>query len=511
MSNSQNTSPTPAGEANPANVGWPLKARLLKEESEPGHEGFSLPVGDFPEAPMPQGSKQIRTTKLDLPELCELNVVRHFTRLSHLNYSIDGGFYPLGSCTMKYNPRINEATASNPAFLRLHPLTPDSFAQGALELMYRLEKTLAEISGFERVTLQPGAGAQGEYAGIQMIRACLTDRGNPRKKILIPESAHGTNGATAAMCGYEVVPLKANAEGLVNLAEVDTFTREGDVAGIMITNPNTVGLFERQIREISDLIHERGGLVYCDGANFNAMLGITRPGDAGIDVMHFNMHKTFTTPHGGGGPGCGGAGVSRTLIPYLPTPTVEKSSKNGNDFYSLNWNLPKSIGKVKDFYGHFLMMVRAYTYISELGPEGVRKVGEDAILLANFIRAKLKGAYHIAYDKPCMHEVVFSDKIQLENGVKTLDIAKRLIDKGFHPPTVYFPLIVPGALMIEPTETESLSTVKAFVAAMLEIANEAKEPGAHAKYFAGAPHGSPVSRVNETVAARDLKLTWRDI
>jgi glycine dehydrogenase subunit 2 len=491
----------------PQSVGWPLRANLLPEESQKGHTGFSLPKGDFAGAADPVEGAQKRKLALDLPEMSELAVVRHFTRLSHLNYSIDGGFYPLGSCTMKYNPRVNEATASHPGFLRLHPLTPPEFAQGALELMYNLEKQLAEISGFERVTLQPGAGAQGEYAGIQMIRACLTHRGNPRKKILIPESAHGTNGATAAMCGYEVVPIKAAPDGLVNLAEVDAFTREGDVAGIMITNPSTVGLFETEIVKISKLIHERGGLVYCDGANFNAMLGITRPGDAGIDVMHFNMHKTFTTPHGGGGPGCGGAGVSKTLEPFLPKPIVKKSG----DQFDFDWNRPLSIGKVKDFHGHFLMMVRAYTYICELGPEGIRKVGEDAILLANYIRSRLQGAYQIAYDKPCMHEVVFSDKIQLQNGVKTLDIAKRLIDKGFHPPTIYFPLIVPGALMIEPTETESLSTVKAFVGAMLEIADEAKQENAHARFFAKAPHQAPVGRVNETVAARDLKLTWRDL
>jgi glycine dehydrogenase subunit 2 len=442
--------------------------------------------------------------------MSELDVVRHFTRLSTLNYSIDGGFYPLGSCTMKYNPRINEVTAADPNFIDMHPLTPPHLAQGCLELMYRLENLLAEISGFSRVTLQPGAGAQGEYTGIQMIRACLESRGNARRKFLIPESAHGTNAATAAMCGYEVVTLKTNSEGLLGIGEVEHLTREGDVAGIMITNPNTLGLFEREISEITKLIHDRGGLVYMDGANLNALLGIARPGDAGIDVMHFNMHKTFTTPHGGGGPGCGGAGVSKTLVPFLPSPTVEKDSQRPGHFV-FDADRANSIGKVKDFYGHFLMMVRAYTYICELGAEGVQKAGQDAVLLANYIRRRLSPYYDIAFDKACMHEVVFTDKRQIKNGVKTLDIAKRLIDKGFHPPTVYFPLVVSGALMIEPTETESLSTVESFCQAMIEIAQEASEEGAFEKYFANAPRTTPVGRINETKAAKDLILTWADL
>ena len=489
-------------------MSWPLLTKLSKDLSVKGREGFSLPKIDT-EAPAPS-DKFARKKAPQLPELSELDVVRHFTRLSTLNYSIDGGFYPLGSCTMKYNPRINEATASDPAFVHLHPLTPAHLAQGALELMYRLENELAQISGFARVSLQPGAGAQGEYTGIQMIRACLESRGNARRRILIPESAHGTNGATAAMCGYEVVPLKTTEQGLVDLAQVEHFTREGDVAGIMITNPNTVGLFERQIQDITKLIHERGGLVYCDGANMNAMLGITRPGDAGVDVMHFNMHKTFTTPHGGGGPGCGGAGVSKTLVPFLPVPTVERNS-NSTDEYMLDFDRPQSIGKVKDFYGHFLMMVRAYTYIRELGAKGVQKAGQDAVLLANYIRARLKPYYEIAYDQACMHEVVFTDKRQLKNGVKTLDIAKRLIDLGFHPMTVYFPLIVPGAMMIEPTETESLSTVESFCQAMIQIAKEAEEPGGYEKYFANSPKTVPFGRVNETKGAKDLILTWAQL
>jgi glycine dehydrogenase subunit 2 len=501
---------TPSQISTPA---WPLRTRLLIEESTSGQEGHSLPNSKTPAVQVPQTSLDRDVSTLKLPEMSELSVVRHFTRLSQLNYSIDGGFYPLGSCTMKYNPRINELTSSDPKFARLHPLTPVALAQGALELMFRLEKSLCEISGFARVTLQPGAGAQGEYTGLQMIRKCLEDRGDThKKKILIPESAHGTNGATATLCGFEVVSLKANSRGLLDIEEIEGHCKNGDIAGLMITNPNTLGLFEENIKAITDLIHKNGGLVYCDGANFNAMLGITRPGDAGIDVMHFNMHKTFTTPHGGGGPGCGGAGVSKTLVPYLPSPTLEtRTTQSGGTEYFLKSDNPKSIGRVKDFYGHFLMMVRAYTYIRELGPEGVLKAGQDAVLNANYIRVKLKDYYEIAIDRPCMHEVVFNDKRQNANGVKTLDIAKRLIDKGFHPPTVYFPLIVPGALMIEPTETEDLSTLDKFIEAMIEIAKEAAEPQGFDKYFAGAPHRQPYSKIDETKAAKELKLTWRDL
>ena len=490
-------------------MNWPNRTKLAIELSKKGHSAYSLAESEYAQAPAPTGSRA-RKSALRLPELSELEVVRHYTRLSYLNYSIDSGFYPLGSCTMKYNPRINEYTSSFEGFTRLHPLTPENLAQGALELMYRLENELAVISGFARVSLQPGAGAQGEYTGIQMIRKCLDARKDKRNKILIPESAHGTNGATAAMCGFEVVAIKANSRGLVDVEQVEELTKSGDIAGIMITNPNTLGLFEEEISKICKIVHDRGGLVYCDGANLNAMLGITRPGDAGIDVMHFNMHKTFTTPHGGGGPGCGGAGVSATLVPFLPTPTVEKDPHHP-DTFAFDFERPQSIGKVKDFYGHFLMMVRAYTYIRELGAEGVRKAGEDAVLLANYVRARLKPHFDLPFDRPCMHEVVFSDKRQLKNGVKTLDIAKRLIDEGFHPPTVYFPLIVPGAIMIEPTETESLDTVEAFCQSMITIATEAAEPGAFEKYFSGRPQGAPVGRVNETQAAKELKVTWNDL
>jgi glycine dehydrogenase subunit 2 len=440
----------------------------------------------------------------------ELQAVRHFTRLSYMNYSIDSGMYPLGSCTMKYNPRVNEATASLSGFLHLHPMTPSHLAQGALELMFRLENALSEISGFARVTLQPAAGAQGEYLGIKLMRACLNARGEKRNKILVPESAHGTNGASAAMCGFEVIPLRTNEKGLVDVEQVQKFAEAGDIAGIMITNPNTLGLFETDIERICSIIHEHGGLVYADGANMNAMLGITRPGDAGVDCMHFNLHKTFTTPHGGGGPGCGGLGVSKTLVPFLPVPTVEKEP-SGSGRYFLDSDRAQSVGKVKDHYGHFLMMVRAYTYIRELGAPGIRKAGHDAVLLANYIKKRLEPHFDLAFDRPCMHEVVFTDKIQQKNGVKTLDMAKRLIDKGYHPPTVYFPLVVQGALMIEPTETESLAQVEDFCKAMIEVAEEAKAENAFEKYFKGCPRTTRCARVNETLAAKQLKLSWKDL
>jgi glycine dehydrogenase subunit 2 len=478
--------------------------KLSVEESTTGHFGFSLP--ELALAPAPKPARP-RNEALRFPELSELEVVRHFTQLSQMNYSIDAGMYPLGSCTMKYNPRINELTASDSNFTRLHPRTPDHLAQGALKIMHQLELSLAEISGFERVSLQPAAGAHGEHLGIKMIKAWMDKNGLKKSKMLIPESAHGTNGASAAMCGYEVIAVKTTADGLVDFNQIDELTRNGDVAGLMITNPSTLGLFEPQIEKICKLLHERQALVYCDGANMNAMLGMTRPGDAGIDVMHFNLHKTFTTPHGGGGPGCGAVGVSKTLIPFLPVPTVEKTGET----LTLKFDHPDSVGKIKNYYGHFLMMVRALTYISELGADGLKKVGEDAVLLANYIRKRLQGHYDIAYDKACMHEVIFTDKIQNKNGVKTLDIAKRLIDLGYHPPTIYFPLIVHGALMIEPTETESLASVENFCKTMIQIAVEAKEDGAFEKYFANAPRTTATGRVNETLAAKQLILSWKDL
>ncbi len=485
-----------------------IRVPLSIEDSRPGHIGYSLPKNSgLPAAPT---STLARKSPLNFPELSELEAVRHFTRLSQMNYSIDAGMYPLGSCTMKYNPRINELTASHPGFTRLHPRTPSPYAQGALALMYHLENALAEISGFSRVTLQPAAGAHGEYLGIKMIKAWHKKQGfDGKTKILIPESAHGTNGASAAMCGYSVVPVKTTADGLCDIEQIDALSREGQVAALMITNPSTLGLFETQIEKICQMLHDRGALIYCDGANMNALLGTTRPGDSGIDVMHFNLHKTFTTPHGGGGPGCGAVGVSKTLVPFLPVPTVERDEDQSAFRFASDH--PDSIGKIKNHYGHFLMMVRAYTYICELGADGIRKVGEDAVLLANYVRKRLEPFYELPYNKPCMHEVVFSDKRQNQNGVKTLDIAKRIIDGGYHPPTVYFPLIVPGAMMIEPTETESLESVDAFCELMIQIAKEAAEPGAFEKYFANTPRKTETARVSESLAAKQLHLSWKDL
>jgi len=469
--------------------------------------GYSLNEKDeFPEVNYENSRR--RMSNLNLPELSEPEVIRHYTNLSYLNYNIDAGFYPLGSCTMKYNPRINELTSSFFGFLNLHPLTPVEHAQGALELMYRLENLLAEISGLSRVSLQPAAGAQGEYTGIRMIQAYHQKNNNNFTKVLIPDSAHGTNPATAAMCGYEIEPIKTNENGLLDVEKIKSLVAKNNVAAIMITNPSTLGLFEKDIKLVCDIIHEKNGFVYCDGANLNAMLGITRPGDAGVDVMHFNLHKTFTTPHGGGGPGCGGVAVSNKLIPFLPTPTLEKSSKNAN-LFKFNFDLENSIGKVKDFYGHFLMMVRAYTYIRELGPTGIRNVGENAVLLANYIKNRLSPYYKLAYEQNCMHEVVFSDEYQKEFGVSTINIAKRLIDYGFHPPTIYFPLLVNGAIMIEPTETESLETVESFCQAMIKISEEAKAKDGFEKYFKNAPINAPTSKVNETMAARLPILNWQ--
>ena len=485
---------------------WPQPTRLLNLLSVPGHMGFSIADSEFAAGEESALGDLARTSKLDLPECSELTVVRHFTRLSQLNYSIDGGMYPLGSCTMKYNPRINEVSGSHPKFVRLHPMSPAATVQGALELMWNLEELLAEVAGFSRVTLNPAAGAQGEYVGLQMMRAYLnsTASGQKKNRILIPDSAHGTNPASAALCGFEVVSLKSTAEGLLDKEAILKACATGDVAGLMVTNPNTLGLFEKELAVICKIIHDHGGLVYCDGANMNAMLGLTRPGDAGVDVMHFNQHKTFTTPHGGGGPGCGAVGVCAKLVPYLPTPTLQKNSEG---FYFDNEN-PQSIGPIKDFHGHFLMMLRSYTYIRELGREGVFKIGRNAILMANYVRVRLKEFYDLPYPRACMHEVVFSDKRQQKNGVKTLDIAKRLLDFGIHPPTVYFPLIVAGALMIEPTETEAFESVEKFCAIMEQIAQEATQPEAFEKFFKGSPKLLPFAKIDETKAARDLVLTW---
>ncbi|MFB3830201.1 MAG: aminomethyl-transferring glycine dehydrogenase subunit GcvPB, partial [Bryobacteraceae bacterium] len=421
---------------------------LLFERSSPGKRAWQLPELDVPpvDAAEALGAAAVRREIEDFPEVSEVEAMRHFTRLSTWNYAIDHGMYPLGSCTMKYNPRVNEAAARIDGLAWAHPYQPESLAQGALEVMARLEAALAQICGMDAVTLQPAAGAHGEYTGILLVRALHTRRGNPRKKILIPDSAHGTNPATAAMAGYAVENIASDECGVLDLARLEAAVNE-DVAALMVTNPNTIGVFERHIGEAAEILHRKGALLYMDGANMNALVGISRPGDFGVDVMHLNLHKTFSTPHGGGGPGSGPVAVKRALDPFLPVPRLKRSGKN----WKLDYKRPHSIGRVRAFYGNFGVMVRALAYILAYGGPGLRNATVDAVLNANYIRKKLEPYYDLPYKSPNMHEVVFSDERQAKKGVRTGDIAKRLIDYGFHPYTVSFPLIVHGALMIEPT------------------------------------------------------------
>jgi glycine dehydrogenase subunit 2 len=477
--------------------GLSLNEKLIFEHSTPGRQGYSLPARDVPEAQLP--AEMVRKEVAGFPELSEIDVVRHFTRLSTWNYGVDSGFYPLGSCTMKYNPKVNEAAARLPGFAGVHPATPESLAQGALALMHGLQTALAEISGFPAVTLQPAAGAHGELTGMLVIRAWHEAQGNPRHKVLIPDTAHGTNPATAALCGYDVVPV--GSDGILSAAMVRE-RMSGDVAALMITNPNTLGLFESEIREICNIVHAQGGLVYCDGANLNALLGIARPGDMGIDVMHFNLHKTFSTPHGGGGPGSGPVGVSSALAPFLPVPMVVREGER----YRLDYDRPQSIGRVKAFFGHFGIMVRAWAYIRSMGADGLRQASEMAVLNANYVRARLEGSFHLPHQRRSLHEVVFSDR-DLKGDCHTLDLAKRLIDYGYHPPTIYFPLVVKGAIMIEPTETESKEVIDEFCEAMLAIAKEAEE---NPDLLHQAPRCTRIRRLDETAAARTPKLKWEE-
>ncbi len=476
---------------------------LIFDLGTENHEAYSLPKSDVPEENIDDliPANQKRDEIKGFPEVSEVEVIRHFTRLSQWNFSVDHGFYPLGSCTMKYNPKINEDIARISAFTNSHPLQPEQLSQGNLQLMNELAQDLAEISGMDKVSLQPAAGAQGELAGIMMVRAYHRKNGNPRKKVLLPDSAHGTNPATSILSGYEVVSLKSNGQGLLD-PEVVKNAMDENVAALMLTNPNTLGLFEKDILEITEIVHKKGGLVYCDGANLNALMGISKIGEMGVDVMHFNLHKTFSTPHGGGGPGSGPVGVKKNLIPFLPIPIIDKK----DDWYFLNYNHPQSIGKLKGFYGNFSIFLRAYAYIKTLGKENIRKVSEIAVLNANYIRSRLKEDFHLPYESPSMHECVLSDKNQLQHGVSTLDIAKSLIDYGFHPPTIYFPLIVKGALMIEPTETETKKTLDKFIEAMKDIAKRAKEDPESLHH---TPLKSKVSRLDETLAARKPKLRWK--
>jgi len=476
---------------------------LLCELSIPGRVGFRYPESDVPAAELPQ---DLLRENLPLPELYETDVIRHFTRLSQLNHSIDTGFYPLGSCTMKYNPKVNEEMARLPGFAAIHPLQPSETVQGALALMYDLQEWLKEIGGFAGVTLQPAAGAQGELTGVLIIRAYHRHRGDDqRNKILIPDSAHGTNPATSAMSGMNVVTIPSDERGNLDL---QALREECDqtLAGVMITNPNTLGLFDENIEQVVDIIHQAGGLIYGDGANMNALLGIVRPGDQGIDVLHYNLHKTFSTPHGGGGPGSGPVGVREHLVDFLPAPIVEIVEQGDDETPPLyDFITPEnSIGRVKAFHGHFGMAVRAFTYMRMHGKEGLRAISENAVLNANYLLARLRDTYTVPFDRICMHEFVAEGRWPDAEDIHALDISKRLMDYGFHPPTNYFPLIVHEALMIEPTETESKQTLDAFVEAMIEIAQEAHDEPEKLK---SAPHNTPVKRLDEVKAARELVLT----
>ena len=486
-------------------TGDPLQPTLF-ERSRPGRgAGTRLPaapVGALERLP----ADARRTEPAAIPELNEATLVRHYVNLSQLNWSVDTGFYPLGSCTMKYNPKVNEWAARLPGFAALHPLAPDETAQGTLALLWRLEQDLAEVSGMDAVTLQPAAGAQGELTGILMVRAYHRARGDvARTEVLVPDSAHGTNPATASMAGFTTVNIPSAPDGGVDL---DAFRAAlgPATAAVMITNPSTLGLFEARVAELLELVHAAGALAYMDGANLNAMLGHFRPGSAGFDVMHFNVHKTFSTPHGGGGPGAGPVGVRAELAPYLPEPLVLREP-DGTFRLERAGERPTSIGRMRSFVGNVGILVRAYAYIRAHGPDGLREVSEDAVLAANYLKHRLAGTYAVPFARPCMHEFVASaSALKAETGVRTLDVAKRLIDKGVHPPTIYFPLTVEEAMLIEPTETESLETLDAFADAMLEIADEAH---ADPELVRSAPHTAPVRRLDEATAARQPNLRWR--
>jgi glycine dehydrogenase subunit 2 len=476
---------------------------LLFERSSPGKRGYQLPALDVPavDAREALGAGNVRAEIGGFPEVSEVEAIRHFTRLSTWNYGIDHGMYPLGSCTMKYNPRINEVAARIEGLAWAHPYQPEALSQGSMVVMARVESALAEITGMDAVTLQPAAGAHGELTGILLIRAWLEKRGNPRKKILIPDSAHGTNPATAAIAGYAVENIRSNDRGLLDLEVLQNAVNE-DVAALMITNPNTLGVFEENIMRAAEVLHAKGALLYMDGANMNALVGVARPGDFGVDVMHLNLHKTFSTPHGGGGPGGGPVAVKKVLEPFLPAPRLKRSGKK----LAWDYKRPRSIGRVKAYYGNFGVLVRALAYILAHGGDGLRNATVDAVLNANYIRKGLEPYYDLPYSAPNMHEVVFSDDRQARLGVRTGDIAKRLIDYGFHPYTVSFPLIVHGALMIEPTETEGKVELDLFIDAMISIA---KEIEADPQMVRNAPYSTRTSRVDEVTAARRPVLRWR--
>ena len=472
-------------------TGLVLNEPLLWEKGRRGRCGFSLPRRDVERCLAPAA---LTAEGPDFPDLSEVDVVRHYIRLSTWNFSVDTGMYPLGSCTMKYNPKTNERQASHPGFAGAHPLLPSDLCQGALELMAALECLLAEITGLDAVTLQPGAGAHGELAGMLIFHAYHRHKGGARSKIIVPDTAHGTNPASASLCGYTSIPIASNEKGVLS-PEAVAAVMDDQTCGIMVTNPNTLGLFEENIKAIADIVHAKGGLVYCDGANMNAVLGMAHMGNMGVDVLHLNLHKTFSTPHGGGGPGAGPVCVARHLEPFLPVPRV----KFVENRYMLSEDFPLSIGKLQAFWGNTANLIRAYSYILTLGAEDLKQVSQLAVLNARYIKERLKGTFHLPYDRPCMHECVFSDKLQQAYKVSTLDIAKRLMDYGFHPPTIYFPLVVPGAIMIEPTETESKETIDLFIDSMKAIAAEARD---NPEVLHQAPTRCKRRRLDETAAAR---------
>ncbi len=478
---------------------------LVFELSKPGRKAYRLPALDVPafDANTVMPASYLTEEVLVLPEISEIDVVRHYTNLSMLNYGLDRGFYPLGSCTMKYNPKINEDMAALEGFKDIHPLQPIQEVQGALEVMYNLGDMLAEVAGLSQMTLQPAAGAHGEMTGLMIIKAYHDKRGDyKRTKIIVPDSAHGTNPSSAQVAGLEIVEIKSNKLGHVDLEALKAVLND-EVAGLMLTNPSTLGLFEQNIKEIADLVHEAGGLLYYDGANMNAIMGISRPGDMGFDVLHYNLHKTFSTPHGGGGPGAGPVGVRADLVEFLPVPSVEKKA-DGSFF--LNYDKPYSIGKVKGFYGNFGILLRAYTYILTMGAEGLKKASETAVLNANYMMKRLKEHYYLPIDQVCKHEFVLGGMTKDLGEVSTLDFAKRLLDYKYHPPTIYFPLIIPNSIMIEPTETESLETLDAFIDVMIKIRKEADETP---ELLKNAPHTTIIGRIDEVKAAKDMILKWK--
>jgi glycine dehydrogenase subunit 2 len=472
-------------------TGLILNEPLLWEKGKKGRSGFSLPHRDVASFPL---ERKFAGQDPDLPDLSEIDVVRHYTRLSQWNFGVDTGMYPLGSCTMKYNPKTNEKQAALPGFAGAHPLLPENLCQGVLKLMFGLEQYLAEITGMDVTTLQPAAGAHGELTGMLLMHAFYKSKGKQRSKIIVPDTAHGTNPASAALCGYRPVSVKSNEQGILSVESVAEIMDE-DTAGIMVTNPNTLGLYEENMHAIAETVHAKGGLVYCDGANMNAVMGIVKMGRIGVDIIHLNLHKTFSTPHGGGGPGSGPVCTTKALEPFLPVPRIIEN----NGQYSLSENYPASVGKIQAFYGNVGVMIKAYSYIRSMGPQNLKKASQLAVLNANYIKESLKETLDLAYDRPCMHECVFSDKNQAAHRIMTMDMAKRLMDYGFHPPTVYFPLVVHGAIMVEPTESESKENLDAFIEAFQAIAMEAAETP---DLLREAPTKCKVRRLDDVTAAR---------